>query len=98
MKTVGPESAHSGQKIGKIAFVVAAQDFLRVLRHDLIDHFAHPLLAGLRPIDVDELAVDAKDDGRADLEMNIGRSTLHCGGQYATKSFHRPHSTASTGE
>ena len=58
-------------------------------RRNLLDDIVHPLLGREWTFDGDQLTIDAEDDRRADLQVNVRSPALDGGLQDSVEHFHR---------
>ena len=88
LEEIGAEPADAGHEIGEIHLALLFQPLAQMRGRDLLDHLVHPFLGRERAFDGDELAVDAENDRRADLEVNVRRAAFDGGLQNPMKHFH----------
>jgi hypothetical protein len=88
LEQVGAEPPDAGHVIGEINPAFLLQPLVQVPRRDVLDNLVHPCRCGVRALDGNELAMDAIDDGSADLEMHVRRAALHRRFQNLVEKFH----------
>src|SRR5690606_27055251 len=91
LENVCAETARAGSKIGEIDLAFLIQALLGMFGNGGFDHIVHPFLGGNGSFDGNQLAVNAKDDRSANLNMHIRRAALHSDAQNAMKNFHCSH-------
>ena len=72
----------------KIDLAVLFQAFHGVFGHHLLNDIVHPGFGGSWTLDRDKLAIDSKDNGRPDFEVDVGSPALDGKLQDAMEDFH----------
>ena len=88
LEQVCAETSDAGKVIGEIYFALVFKALLEVNGRDGRDDFVQPLLGGIGGFGGDEFAVDAVDDGGADLEMNVGGVAFNTDFENFVEQFH----------
>ena len=88
LKQVGAKPADAWYKIGEIHLMVFLKPLLQVARDDVAHHIVDPLVGGSGRLNGNELAVNAENDRRTNLDVNIRRAAINGGLQDAVKGVH----------
>jgi hypothetical protein len=90
LEQIRAKPANAWHKVGEVRFAFLLHAFAQMGRGDLVHHFVQPFIGRKRAFDGDKLAVNAKYDGRAHLDVDVRGSTFNRRLQNALKHFHIP--------
>jgi hypothetical protein len=88
LENVRAEAAHAGHVVGEIDLAVGFEPGNGVFGNDFLDDIVHPLLGGSGGFNRNELAVNAENDRRADLNVDVRSAALHGDAENTVKDFH----------
>jgi hypothetical protein len=88
MEAVGAEPPDAGHEIGEIHLAQLLDVGLVMAGEDVVDHRFHPFFRRVGAFHHHQFPVDAKDNGAADFQVNVGRAALDGRGENLAESIH----------
>src|SRR5439155_23115914 len=93
LKNIRAETSNRRREIGEVRFPIFVESGLQMMRKNVGEDVLHPFACRHGRFDGNELAIEAKNDRPADLEMNVRSAAVNGGLQNPMKDFHGPRLT-----